>query len=344
MLPLVDDEILQDNPRFAALHKTLTTSALNADGSTRDHPTQKEREARAEVLQTHRFRAAKHTILRTALSSLPLATPHADTSSATNETPQPELGPDLIELAILLTLTLQAASGHQRAAASPSPSQTLLLEWALLRERLPAHLAQLGALVSAQLGAQALPLARILAPSTNASYLHRQILEMPRRVAALQARRAEREAALQTARLALVPRVQHLWARYRLAMILCIQILERTVHGQVARSAKVRSELLALEVRTKAAEASILLPRVRDALYTPEVRGALRVYAEHLRDGRARLNQREKEARRELERYGVGRDDNRNKDKIMHEVARVYGEMGREVEGVREDLERLKGS
>lgn len=75
---------------------------------------------------------------------------------------------------------------------------------------------------------------------------------------------------------------------------------------------------------------------------------ALGVYAEHLRDGRSRLAQREKEAQRELGRYGVGRrededGDRAGKEKVMREVARVYGEMGKEVEEVRRDLERLKG-
>ncbi len=66
---------------------------------------------------------------------------------------------------------------------------------------------------------------------------------------------------------------------------------------------------------------------------------ALRNYAEHLRDSRSRLRQRQKDAEKELARYGVGRE---GKEKVMREIARVYGEMGRQIQEVKRDIERLK--
>jgi len=72
--------------------------------------------------------------------------------------------------------------------------------------------------------------------------------------------------------------------------------------------------------------------------------GALRSYAEHLRDVRSRLRQREKDARAELWRYGVGRGEgDGRKQVVMREIARVYGELMGAVEEAREDVERLKG-
>ena len=49
MFPPVDDAVLQNNPDFAALYKTLTTAVLNPDGSTKNDAAAKERNAVQEV-------------------------------------------------------------------------------------------------------------------------------------------------------------------------------------------------------------------------------------------------------------------------------------------------------
>lgn len=49
MLPPVDSSVLQNNPEFAILYSKITTSVLNADGSTKNGPTNKERRAVTEV-------------------------------------------------------------------------------------------------------------------------------------------------------------------------------------------------------------------------------------------------------------------------------------------------------
>jgi hypothetical protein len=48
MFPPIEDAILQNNPKFAALHKTLTTRILNPDGSSKTL-TAADREAATEV-------------------------------------------------------------------------------------------------------------------------------------------------------------------------------------------------------------------------------------------------------------------------------------------------------
>jgi hypothetical protein len=52
MIPPIDDPVLSSNPKFAALHTTLTATILNPSGSTKKHPAQKERDAVSEVLTT----------------------------------------------------------------------------------------------------------------------------------------------------------------------------------------------------------------------------------------------------------------------------------------------------
>lgn len=49
MFPPVDDVVLQNNPDFAALYKTLTIVVLNPDGSTKNNAAAKERDAVQEV-------------------------------------------------------------------------------------------------------------------------------------------------------------------------------------------------------------------------------------------------------------------------------------------------------
>ena len=82
-------------------------------------------------------------------------------------------------------------------------------------------------------------------------------------------------------------------------------------------------------------------------VYTEEVKSALGVYMANLRDGRERLNERRREAERVLWGYGVGRqeEDGRpsGKEKTMKEIARVYGELAKELSEVGKDVERLKG-
>jgi hypothetical protein len=48
VFPPVEDAVLQANPKFAALYKTLTTRILKPDGSS-NNPAQAERDATVEV-------------------------------------------------------------------------------------------------------------------------------------------------------------------------------------------------------------------------------------------------------------------------------------------------------
>jgi hypothetical protein len=80
MLPPIEDSVLQSNPKFAALHATLANNILNANGSTKHHPAQKERDAVTEV-QSPLF--STHTSLTTGRPSKPLeSTQRSPISSA----------------------------------------------------------------------------------------------------------------------------------------------------------------------------------------------------------------------------------------------------------------------
>lgn len=78
-------------------------------------------------------------------------------------------------------------------------------------------------------------------------------------------------------------------------------------------------------------------------VYPPEVREAMVAYAAHLKDARARVEGRVRDLELELREYGVGVEGGENKEKVMREMARVYRGMRKEVEEVKDDLQRLKG-
>lgn len=81
-------------------------------------------------------------------------------------------------------------------------------------------------------------------------------------------------------------------------------------------------------------------------VYTDEVQGALENYVRELRSGRERGRERKREAERVLWGYGVGRregEGGEEKEKVLREVARVYGELVREVEEVGRDVKKLRG-
>lgn len=77
-------------------------------------------------------------------------------------------------------------------------------------------------------------------------------------------------------------------------------------------------------------------------VYTEEVTHALENYSRELRVGKERLKERRREAEGKLWGYGIGRDSG-DKEKVLKECARVYGELGRELRGVERDVQKLTG-
>lgn len=52
MLPPVNDTVLRDNPEFASLYRSLTGDILHQNGSTKNDPTAKQRNAVRQVSWT----------------------------------------------------------------------------------------------------------------------------------------------------------------------------------------------------------------------------------------------------------------------------------------------------
>lgn len=103
--------------------------------------------------------------------------------------------------------------------------------------------------------------------------------------------------------------------------------------------------MLPLTAEESSLRAKLNLDVLEKEVYSPEVRGALGNYSRHLRDARARLEGKIRELAIALEAYGVdvGKGGDEGREKMYREMARVYGEMRRQVKEVEGDLERLKG-
>jgi hypothetical protein len=144
----------------------------------------------------------------------------------------------------------------------------------------------------------------------------------------------------------LVSKTTTLLGLYHLATTLVILILEQSVHGSVSRHVKAHAELLSISAQSLQYQVKEKEMRGEKMVYTEQVKSALQEYVRNLRDGRERLRERKKGAERVLWGYGVGRTEEEGgaeKEKVMREIARVYGEMVRELREVGRDVEKLKG-
>ena len=285
----------------------------------------------------------KTRILKDALTNLPMteekrsSRPSRASKTSMTETTLP---PDVIELIILLTLQLTTTLSSKDATLLQN-SDTYL--------SLPNHVTSISSLLSTYLTKAALPLTRLLHPTTNSSFLHRNIPQLPNTVSALRSQLTSDRQSLTSSRLALTPLALQVLHLYTLCTQSTIRCLETTKHGHLSRHSKTSASLLSLQSQATLLDIKKTSLIARGVVYTPEVRQALRVYGEHLRDGRARLGMRGRDAQRVLRGYGVvqrGEEQDEEemiKERTMKEIARVWGEMETQVEGVRRDIERLRG-
>ncbi|KAK0613681.1 hypothetical protein B0T14DRAFT_485500 [Immersiella caudata] len=340
MLPPVEDAVLQHNPDFAALYKTLTTALLNPDGSTKHDPTSKERNAVREELKKHRLEAAKRHFLVQAISSVdptpqetkpaPSLTRRAKTQLQPPRNQVSDLPTPLLDLLILLPPFLS----HPPPTLTPS-STALLLNSPPFSD-FPSLLPQLSTLLSTNFHSFAVHLARVANPATNPSFVHRTIPSLPDYLTTLTASISNRQDSLTRSRLAAATSLSNLLHYHAQALALLLRSLEAK-HGPIARSLEFRATEVALTAQRQEIEAQTALWTVRRETYSPEVVRALGNYVDHLRDAKARLGEAVRTLKGELEGYGVGGD----REGRMREMARVKREMGKQVEEVREDMERL---
>lgn len=231
---------------------------------------------------------------------------------------------------------------------------------------LPALFPQLVDIVSARLTAQAKALARVLSPTTNPSYVHRVIPSLPSIASALAADLATLRSDLSRARLAATTALTRHLHRHTEALAVLLRALEAK-HGPMSASSELRAVDARQEARAWALASEALLWETRRQAYPPEARAALASYRQHLRDAGRRLEDGARVREAELVDYGVdvsvsvgagaGRRDSlllparerrgtitadKNKERTMREMARLWREMETRLGEIRSDLNRLR--
>ena len=240
---------------------------------------------------------------------------------------------------LLLALLLVLPQLLEAEKSLPQESIELLLSSPPLSE-LGAMMPDLAALVSSNLHSSALSLARLTHPTTNASYLHRHVASLPQDHAALLASVEKARQDLAVARARTLASLVELLHTYTKCLAHLVRSLEAK-HGVVARSLELRATDVALQAQRVDADAQSALRNLAKEVYSPEAIAALRNYAAHVQDAKLRATDRLRSLQAELGEYGVGATGGEGKEKMMREMARVHGEMTRQIEEVKKDLERL---
>ncbi|EQL02300.1 hypothetical protein OCS_01988 [Ophiocordyceps sinensis CO18] len=328
MIPPVDIDVLGHNPEFANLYSTLTNVMLNPDGSTRHDPAAKERAAVRQELDRHRLSMAKHHLLERAIvtASPPEPKPRTRSTSSSSSSNQ---------------LRQQRRPDSAAAELPESLLDLLLLLPPPPLSDLETLLPPLTALVSSNLHSWALSLARLTHPTTNPSYLHRHIPSLPKDHADLRESLTTARQSLATARLRTLASLTQLLRCYTQSLVHLVRTLEAK-HGVLARSVELRASDVSLRAQRTELEATHVAHSVAKELYSPQSVAALRRYADHLKDAKLRTAERVRSLQTELAGYGVGPPGDESKEKTMREMARVYRGMSRQVEDVKQDLDRLR--
>lgn len=268
------------------------------------------------------------------MRNLDISTPTAKSSSNNNK-PKASLPPELVEQILLL-------SSHLNTPRLEASSERLLEsteQW----DSLPHNIPQIASLLSSHIQTRALLLARILSPTTNPSYLHRTIPKLCTTTTSTRHQINSKKEELAARRNALVTQTLQVLEQYQQATSLTISHLELTTHGALSRHLKAKSEYLALQALSMSLLVKEKETKARKMVYTEQVQEALTNYLQHLRIERERLSERGRDAERVLWSYGVGRDGGGEKEKVMKEVARMYGKLKSEMKGVQRDVARLRG-
>lgn len=352
MLPPADDSVLQANPAFAAVYHRLAGSLINTDGSSRDLKLDEQRAVVREELKAHRIEVTKHQILKQAIAqAIPSPPPpQQDRSSEPSQAKQlpapsrigrrstrptattiitiqpshadktPLLPPDLLDLLTLLPPFLSSA------ASLPAPSLALLLSNPPFTA-LSQHFPQITALLSAQLARQASTLAKAVYPTTNPSFIHRQIPSLAITTETLLSTLVDSKAHLSRLRAATAHELADGYMAQQLAAVaLLLDLLEAKHAGHTAsphhhhddgddhdrddhdRNGSggssitdpqvLRATHASLSAQTWSLASRALLSHAVDTVYPADARAALGSYRRHLAGARMR------EVSRDMKRLG----------------------------------------
>lgn len=263
--------------------------------------------------------------------------PHGSTTKFSSSSKNSQS--DLNELIILLSNRLALSKN-----LLPSPSSTKLCENTSQWQSLDALSPEIGNLMSSYFQAQALALYRIVNPNSDiTSNPHPLIMDLVPSTQARQLDIEKKRYKLDLRRVELVGKVNMLLSLYHLASTLVILHLEQTVHGSISRELKLRSVLASLNAQKLEYEAKEKRLKGEKIFYSDDVIYALKEYMRSLHKGRESLEERKSLAENKLSSYRECGTERRDAAKVMRSIADKYAELRKELDGVRRDIEKLKG-
>ncbi|KAM0254662.1 hypothetical protein ACHAQJ_006572 [Trichoderma viride] len=351
MFPPVEQKILQSNPEFAKLHRIITTAILNPDGSTKEDAEAKDRAAVQKSLDKHRQKAAKHYLLERAIATATPPEPKPTSSASTrlsraSERLQQKQSQSSAESTpeALLDLLLILPSFLDAVDTLPHDSIALLLSSPPLSD-FESMLPDLADLISSNLHASALGLARLVHPAMNPSYLHRHVASLPKDFSNLNASLSAAEEALKTARIRTMTSLTNLLQVFSECLTCLVRSLEAK-HGVIARSLELRASDISLEAQRAEKLAEQTMWKLRKEVYTPESISALQHYVTHLKDANARVTEQVRNLQVDLEAHEEDSEDemadSQDEEGASRDGPRVYKDVGKRVEDARRDMDRLR--
>ncbi|KAL4738304.1 hypothetical protein BDV11DRAFT_206061 [Aspergillus similis] len=341
MIPPCDPTILKQNPLFKRLHRHLTASLLNPDGSTSATDAQPARREVMNELRSCRMRNAKKQIKKQMLRQLALD-------------PDNELPDECREPLTIVSLYLESSPNQLDPISDPRDGadvDTLLApDFDQFYAKLPFIMphfnrALTSALHDLQSLANAGDKAAIPNTSTEGSRSRNQARCRPKaaRQDPLGPQLSERLQTLRHLQLSELP-----GARTRMAATAAevlamraailertVTLLERTKHGAMARATKAKTEHLAAVACGVEGKLRVMRLDALAAIHTPQINAALSRYYQHLRDTRERLEERRRLVLNELKAYeDVDSSTVRGPAKPgpIVGIARQYGCLIREIE------------
>lgn len=352
MIPSIDPSVMELNPQFASLHKHVTTNLLNPDASIR--ATIEPHALVSDALHLHLLRAAKEELLRSSLGNVATESKRKADSDAL------EWPPEFRELVGTISMVLDEA-----------PNTTLDAEdYDLLAPEIDAFHNNIGIVAGAlskDLQKQHDVLCKIAgAAAASAAAAPLQVTTKRSTHSRTTPSSSSSSGSLQTLLQPILPTIpdtllqasvqnlanttrQHAHI-HRTLLTTTFTHLERTTYGLHARHAKARSAHLRAVATALEGRIKVQYLQCRNKLYRTDVQSALGNYQRHLKDVETGLEERKAVLRGLVDEYdavepwdgGGVVNAGQGQNGLMREVGRRYGEVLREIELVKQEIEKLK--
>ncbi|KAL3437403.1 hypothetical protein BDV09DRAFT_17464 [Aspergillus tetrazonus] len=351
MIPPCDPTILEHNPLFKRLHRHLTASLLNPDGSTRTTDAQPARREVIMELRGCRMRNAKKQIKKQMLRQLALD-------------PDNELPDECREPLAIVSLYLEASPNKLDQIRDPRDGvdvDTLLApDFEQFYAKLPFIMphftrALASALHDLRSLANAGDRAALSNTSTEGSRSRMQVRCRPKAARQdplgpqlserLQNLRHLQLSELAGARTRMAGTAAEVLAMRAAILERTVTLLERTKHGAMARATKAKAEHLAAVARGVEGKLRVMRLDALAAIHTLEVNAALSHYFQHLRNARERLEERRRLVLNELKAYeDVYSSTIKGPTKLgpIVGIVRQYGFLIKQIEDVKSEIRRLQ--